>query len=122
MISVWNVPNTTTCIPFGVRTTHSLTIYYLFPPFNLLICYLGILRLDNFLFIIIIGHLFYMILFRLMELISLGQELERNVESVRAAKDERVREIRLAIHLNNLYYGMYNVHILLWHAFVTSVR
>ena len=34
-----------------------------------------------------------------MELISLGQELERNVESVRAAKDERVREIRNAVEL-----------------------
>ena len=62
-----------------------------------------------------------MILFRLMELISLGQELERNVESVRAAKDERVREIRLVIHLNQLYYSMY-IHILLWHVFVASVR
>ncbi|XP_018350094.1 PREDICTED: uncharacterized protein LOC108753202 [Trachymyrmex septentrionalis] len=36
---------------------------------------------------------------RLMELISLVQEVERNVESVRAAKDERVREIRNAIEL-----------------------
>ena len=36
---------------------------------------------------------------RLMELISLGQEVERNVESVRAAKDERVREIRNAVEL-----------------------
>ncbi|EZA51508.1 E3 ubiquitin-protein ligase TRIM37 [Ooceraea biroi] len=34
-----------------------------------------------------------------MELISLVQEVERNVESVRAAKDERVREIRNAIEL-----------------------
>ena len=36
---------------------------------------------------------------RLMELISLVQEVERNVESVRAAKDERVREIRNAVEL-----------------------
>ncbi|CAG0880905.1 unnamed protein product [Darwinula stevensoni] len=36
---------------------------------------------------------------RLMELISLDQEVERNVESVRAAKDERVREIRNAVEL-----------------------
>ncbi|XP_075221281.1 E3 ubiquitin-protein ligase TRIM37-like isoform X2 [Lycorma delicatula] len=36
---------------------------------------------------------------RLMELISLTQEVERNVESVRAAKDERVREIRNAVEL-----------------------
>ncbi|XP_076387093.1 uncharacterized protein LOC100879152 isoform X4 [Megachile rotundata] len=36
---------------------------------------------------------------RLMELISLVQEVERNVESVRAAKDERVREIRGAVEL-----------------------
>ncbi|XP_025157581.1 E3 ubiquitin-protein ligase TRIM37 isoform X2 [Harpegnathos saltator] len=36
---------------------------------------------------------------RLSELISLVQEVERNVESVRAAKDERVREIRNAIEL-----------------------
>ncbi|XP_032687906.1 uncharacterized protein LOC116852037 isoform X2 [Odontomachus brunneus] len=36
---------------------------------------------------------------RLTELISLVQEVERNVESVRAAKDERVREIRNAIEL-----------------------
>ncbi|KYN29017.1 E3 ubiquitin-protein ligase TRIM37, partial [Trachymyrmex cornetzi] len=42
-----------------------------------------------------IGHLNR----RLMELISLVQEVERNVESVRAAKDERVREIRNAIEL-----------------------
>ena len=34
-----------------------------------------------------------------MELISLVQEVERNVESVRAAKDERVREIRNAVEL-----------------------
>ncbi|XP_022250370.1 E3 ubiquitin-protein ligase TRIM37-like [Limulus polyphemus] len=34
---------------------------------------------------------------RLMELISLVQEVERNVESVRAAKDERVHEIRNAV-------------------------
>ncbi|KAJ9575105.1 hypothetical protein L9F63_007766, partial [Diploptera punctata] len=36
---------------------------------------------------------------RLMELISLVQEVEKNVESVRAAKDERVREIRNAVEL-----------------------
>ncbi|XP_043281811.1 uncharacterized protein [Venturia canescens] len=36
---------------------------------------------------------------RLTELISLVQEVERNVESVRAAKDERVREIRNAVEL-----------------------
>merc|ERR1719458_100279 len=36
---------------------------------------------------------------RLMELISLVQEVERNVELVRAAKDERVREIRNAVEL-----------------------
>ncbi|XP_018394310.1 PREDICTED: uncharacterized protein LOC108773090 [Cyphomyrmex costatus] len=36
---------------------------------------------------------------RHVELISLVQEVERNVESVRAAKDERVREIRNAIEL-----------------------
>ena len=35
----------------------------------------------------------------LMELISLVQEVERNVEMVRAAKDERVREIRNAVEL-----------------------
>ncbi|XP_067121079.1 E3 ubiquitin-protein ligase TRIM37-like [Centruroides vittatus] len=34
---------------------------------------------------------------RLMELISLVQEVERNVESVRVAKDERVHEIRNAV-------------------------
>ncbi|XP_059478325.1 E3 ubiquitin-protein ligase TRIM37-like [Neocloeon triangulifer] len=34
---------------------------------------------------------------RLMELIGLVQEVEGNVESVRAAKDERVREIRNAV-------------------------
>ncbi len=34
-----------------------------------------------------------------MELISLVQEVERNVETVRAAKDERVREIRNAVEL-----------------------
>lgn len=34
-----------------------------------------------------------------MELISLVQEVERNVESVRAAKDDRVREIRNAVEL-----------------------
>ncbi|VVC89753.1 unnamed protein product [Leptidea sinapis] len=36
---------------------------------------------------------------RLLELISLFQDVERNVESVRAAKDERVREIRNAVEL-----------------------
>nr|CAD7258612.1 unnamed protein product [Timema shepardi] len=36
---------------------------------------------------------------RLIELISLVKEVERNVESVRAAKDERVREIRNAVEL-----------------------
>ncbi|KAJ0180337.1 hypothetical protein K1T71_003741 [Dendrolimus kikuchii] len=36
---------------------------------------------------------------RLMELVSLVQDVERNVESVRAAKDERVREIRNAVEL-----------------------
>ncbi|XP_022108333.1 E3 ubiquitin-protein ligase TRIM37-like isoform X2 [Acanthaster planci] len=36
---------------------------------------------------------------RLMELISLVQEIERNVESVRTAKDERVREIRNAVEM-----------------------
>ncbi|XP_045485022.1 E3 ubiquitin-protein ligase TRIM37-like isoform X9 [Pieris rapae] len=36
---------------------------------------------------------------RLMELKSLAQEGERNVESVRAAKDERVREMRQAVEL-----------------------
>ncbi|KAL3268426.1 hypothetical protein HHI36_007538 [Cryptolaemus montrouzieri] len=36
---------------------------------------------------------------RLMELISVVQEVERNVESVRSAKDERVREIRNAVEL-----------------------
>ncbi|XP_070573024.1 E3 ubiquitin-protein ligase TRIM37-like isoform X2 [Ptychodera flava] len=36
---------------------------------------------------------------RLMELISLVQEVERNVESVRTAKDERVREIRNAVEM-----------------------
>ncbi|XP_069365508.1 uncharacterized protein [Maniola hyperantus] len=36
---------------------------------------------------------------RLMELISLVQDVERNVESVRSAKDERVREIRNAVEL-----------------------
>lgn len=36
---------------------------------------------------------------RLIELISLVQEVERNVESVRGAKDERVREIRNAVEL-----------------------
>ncbi|XP_069471257.1 E3 ubiquitin-protein ligase TRIM37 isoform X2 [Ambystoma mexicanum] len=34
---------------------------------------------------------------RLMELISLVQEVERNVEAVRGAKEERVREIRNAV-------------------------
>lgn len=32
-----------------------------------------------------------------MELISIVQEVERNVESVRTAKDERVREIRSSV-------------------------
>ncbi|XP_035691993.1 E3 ubiquitin-protein ligase TRIM37-like isoform X1 [Branchiostoma floridae] len=36
---------------------------------------------------------------RLMELISLVQEVERNVDSVRQAKDERVREIRNAVEM-----------------------
>merc|ERR1719336_3257527 len=36
---------------------------------------------------------------KLMELISMVQEVERNVESVRGAKDERVREIRNAVEL-----------------------
>ncbi|XP_031553349.1 E3 ubiquitin-protein ligase TRIM37-like isoform X1 [Actinia tenebrosa] len=36
---------------------------------------------------------------RLMELISLVQEVERNVESLREAKEERVREIRNAVEL-----------------------
>ncbi|KAJ8980049.1 hypothetical protein NQ317_012889 [Molorchus minor] len=36
---------------------------------------------------------------RLMELISIVQEVERNVESVRSAKEERVREIRTAVEL-----------------------
>ncbi|XP_007946111.1 E3 ubiquitin-protein ligase TRIM37 [Orycteropus afer afer] len=36
---------------------------------------------------------------RLMELISLVQEVERNVEAVRYAKDERVREIRNAFEM-----------------------
>ncbi|KAJ2952570.1 hypothetical protein O0L34_g6893 [Tuta absoluta] len=36
---------------------------------------------------------------RLLELISLVQDVERNVESVRSAKDERVREIRNAVEL-----------------------
>ncbi|XP_059685399.1 E3 ubiquitin-protein ligase TRIM37 isoform X3 [Gavia stellata] len=36
---------------------------------------------------------------RLMELISLVQEVERNVEAVRSAKDERVREIRNAVEM-----------------------
>ena len=36
---------------------------------------------------------------RLMELISLVQEVEHNVESIRAAKDDRVREIRNAVEL-----------------------
>lgn len=34
-----------------------------------------------------------------MELISIVQEVERNVESVRSAKEERVREIRNAVEL-----------------------
>ncbi|XP_062072737.1 E3 ubiquitin-protein ligase TRIM37 isoform X2 [Lepus europaeus] len=36
---------------------------------------------------------------RLMELISLVQEVERNVEAVRNAKDERVREIRNSVEM-----------------------
>ncbi|XP_059829577.1 E3 ubiquitin-protein ligase TRIM37 isoform X3 [Hypanus sabinus] len=36
---------------------------------------------------------------RLMELISLVQEVERNVEAVNSAKDERVREIRNAVEM-----------------------
>lgn len=36
---------------------------------------------------------------RFMEIISLVQDVERNVESVRTAKDERVREIRYAVEL-----------------------
>ncbi|XP_037323956.2 E3 ubiquitin-protein ligase TRIM37 isoform X1 [Pungitius pungitius] len=36
---------------------------------------------------------------RLMELISLVKEVERNVEAVRGAKDERVREIRNAVEM-----------------------
>lgn len=36
---------------------------------------------------------------RLMELISLVQEIEHNVEVIRAAKDDRVREIRNAVEL-----------------------
>ncbi|CAH1404780.1 unnamed protein product [Nezara viridula] len=36
---------------------------------------------------------------RLMELLSLMQDVDRNVESVRNAKDERVREIRNAVEL-----------------------
>uniref|UniRef100_A0A8C9TNG4 Tripartite motif containing 37 n=1 Tax=Scleropages formosus TaxID=113540 RepID=A0A8C9TNG4_SCLFO len=36
---------------------------------------------------------------RLMELISLVQEVERNVEAVRGAKDERVREIRNSVEM-----------------------
>ncbi|XP_015279659.1 PREDICTED: E3 ubiquitin-protein ligase TRIM37 isoform X2 [Gekko japonicus] len=36
---------------------------------------------------------------RLMELISLEQEVERNVEAVRSAKEERVREIRNAVEM-----------------------
>ncbi|XP_077597067.1 E3 ubiquitin-protein ligase TRIM37 isoform X2 [Stigmatopora nigra] len=36
---------------------------------------------------------------RLLELISLVQEVERNVEAVRGAKDERVREIRNAVEM-----------------------
>ncbi|XP_078729954.1 E3 ubiquitin-protein ligase TRIM37 isoform X1 [Lampetra fluviatilis] len=36
---------------------------------------------------------------RLMELISLVQEVEKNVESVRGAKDDRVREIRNAVEM-----------------------
>ncbi|XP_062869789.1 E3 ubiquitin-protein ligase TRIM37 [Trichomycterus rosablanca] len=36
---------------------------------------------------------------RLMELISLVQEVEKNVDAVRGAKDERVREIRNAVEM-----------------------
>lgn len=36
---------------------------------------------------------------RLMELISLVKDVEQNVETVRAAKDEKVREIRNAVEL-----------------------
>lgn len=36
---------------------------------------------------------------RLMELISLVKDVEKNVETVRAAKDEKVREIRNAVEL-----------------------
>ncbi|XP_014214226.1 uncharacterized protein LOC106643567 [Copidosoma floridanum] len=36
---------------------------------------------------------------RLLEVITLVQEVDRNVESVRSAKDERVREIRNAVEL-----------------------
>lgn len=36
---------------------------------------------------------------RLMELLSLTQDVDRNVESVRNAKDERVREVRNAVEL-----------------------
>ncbi|XP_077361311.1 E3 ubiquitin-protein ligase TRIM37 isoform X2 [Festucalex cinctus] len=36
---------------------------------------------------------------RLLELISLVQEVEKNVEAVRGAKDERVREIRNAVEM-----------------------
>lgn len=34
-----------------------------------------------------------------MELISIVQEVERNVESVRTAKEERVREIRSSVEM-----------------------
>ncbi len=36
---------------------------------------------------------------RLMDLISMVQDLERNVDTVRSAKDERVREMRAAVEL-----------------------
>lgn len=36
---------------------------------------------------------------RLVELISLVQDVEQNVETVRNAKDEKVREIRNAVEL-----------------------
>lgn len=36
---------------------------------------------------------------RLVELISLVQDVEQNVETVRSAKDEKVREIRNAVEL-----------------------
>jgi len=36
---------------------------------------------------------------RNIELISLVQDVERNIDSVKSAKDERVREIRNAVEL-----------------------